>query len=276
MKEISSFLIENTIEFKQIMSNLPIPIIKDWINSYKTSGTKQNFEDWQYDNAWMMVDSSYTKIKNYSVFVLDHNSNLSIFSNQETIGYEVNSKFALDYFKPIFESVFFDDRGNINEKSLKDWAKSYNSLGRREFYMNLVEKIDMFDKDEFISILHGLFIQSLGVTIENYFDLTDNTPMSMEDAEFMVMGFIDCSDPNLALREKWKYLEQHGKYLNAEVYKRTLYYMLKDKSLSDQRRIIQMLSGMKNKKLRLGVIQEKLNSDNQHRFCSCWQKVTGV
>jgi len=276
MRDVSSFLIENTIDLKPLMSNIPVPIIKNWVVEYKKEKTKESFEDWVERRAWMLVDSSYSKVKNYTIFLLNTSDKLSIFSTLEKLGQEVNSEFVLNYFKPLFESIFLDGKGNYNEKNLKDWAKSYNSLGRREFYINLVEKRDSFEEPEFSQILLGLFIQSLGVTIENYFDLVNATPPSLEDAEYLILGFLDCSDPKLSIQEKWRYMEKNGRFLNSDVFKRALYQMLKDKNLIDQRRIVQQLTGMKNKKLRLNVIQDKLSIPNQHLFCSAWQKIAGV
>ena len=275
MKGVTSFIIENSIDFKPIMSNLPVPLLKKLINKYKSEKTKSCFEDWIYDNTWMLVDSSYTKIKNYTIFLLDKTDQFSIFGNESEIGLEVNSEFVLNYFKPLFNNLFFKDDGSYNEKNLEEWTKSYNCLGRREFYKNLVEKRIDLDEPEFSQILLSLFIQSLGVTIQNYFELTDTAPPSLEDAEYMVAGFLDCSDPNISLSCKWKYLEQHGRFLNAEIYKRTLYQMLRT-NLSEQRRTIQLLCSVKNKKLKLSNIQEKLSKENQHLFCSCWQRVTGI
>lgn len=275
MKDIGNFLIENTVDFGTIMKTIPVPILKSWVKGYKESGTTEDFEKWVDENAWMIVDSSYTKVKNYSVFLQDREDTLSLFGSRNKIGEEVNSKFILEYFKPLFNSIFFDEHGNYNEKNLNDWVKNYCGYKKKEFIGNLVEKRDSLDEPEFSEILLCLFIQSLGVTVENYFDLSGLEPPTLEDAEYTILGFVDCSDPNLGLREKWQYLESHGKYLNAEIYKKTLYQMLRSKDL-DQRRIVSMLFGMKSKKLRLNVIRDQLSKKDQHLFCSCWQKVTGV
>lgn len=277
MRELSNFLIENTVEFKPLMSNVPVPLIKKWVKEYKESGTKKEFEDWVDEHAWMLVDAEYSKVKNYSIFLLDPKDSSSIFGTQEQIGEEINSEFVVNYFDPIFKSIFLFPDGKYNEKALKEWAKSYNSLWRRrEFYANLIANREKFEEPEFTTMFRILFIQSLGVEILNYFDLTDTMPMSLEDAEFMILGFVDCSDPKINLSEKWKYLEKHGKFLNAEIYKRALNQMMRTGIYSDQRRVVTQLCSMKNKKLKLSVIQEKLCKENLHLFCSCWQKVAGV
>ena len=199
MKELSNFLIENTVEFKPLMSNVPVPLIKKWVKEYKESGTKKEFEDWVDEHAWMLVDAGYTKIKNYSIFLLDPKDSSSIFGTQEQIGEEINSEFVVNYFDPVFKSIFLFPDGKYNEKALKEWAKSYNSLWRRrEFYANLIENREKFEEPEFTTMFRILFIQSLGVEILNYFDLTDTMPMSLEDAEFMMKIIEKAKTPEVA------------------------------------------------------------------------------
>lgn len=259
-----------------LISSIPIPALKKWLKEYKEEKPKEPFESWVEDHAWMLVDTSYTKPKNYTVFLLDEKDRNSIFGSIEIIGEEVNSEFIQDYFRPLFDNLFLDEDGSYIEKNLEDWIKQYTTKSQRDVYKNLVDARENLDEPEFSQILLTLFISSLGVSVENYFDYVKFNPPTIEEAEFLIQDYLDCSDPGIELRDKWRYLEKNGRFLNSETIKRTLYQMLRSNIPGDQRRVIAQLSGMKGKKLKLSVIQDKLNTQNQHLFCSIWQKISGA
>lgn len=269
MDILEDYITERTVNFVDIMNDIPPQLIIRWLKGYREDNEYLGtFEEYTLDHSYMLVDSAYTKIKHYSVFMLDKMNPYDLVTTKTTLGPSENSKFILDYFKDIWENVFLDSRGKLDENRLKEWAKYYPRKHEIDSYTNLVENLNHLDLGEFKSMHLVLMIQNLGVTIENYFELTELEPISLEEAEEVENTFVDLSDKNISLEKKFEYIKKFKLLSCDTALRKVLYRMSTMKNLEQPRTIKKTIAGLVN----LGKIQ-KLSQGNQEIFCETWQKM---
>lgn len=270
MKEIEEFIIERFIEFEPLLKNIPNQFIKHLVTEYKKENPDLSFEEYTKNNSWMIVDSAYNKIKHYTIFNMNPESPLGIFGTED-IFYKIN-----DYFKDIFEKSF-KPFGKLDKLALLQWAKEYHRKDEKEYYVNLVNRLSLMEEPEASELFLGLFVSSLDLTVENYFDLCKKDPPSLEDAEYLINDYLDCSDKSLNIGLKWDFIQRNSRYLNERTIRRAIYRMMGYSSIDQkQRKALIQLSNMKAKKLKISEVKERLDIENQHLFCALWQSMNGL
>ena len=271
MKEIEDFIVERFIEFEPLLRNTPNHFIKQWVAGYEQDNPKISFEEYVKNNSWMIVDSAYNKIKHYTVLVLDPGNPIGVLGTED-LYYKINN-----YFKELFNKSF-KSQGQLDKSALLRWAKEYHRKSEKEYYENLVSRMELMEEPEVSELFLGLFVSSLDLTVENYFDLCKKEPPSLEDAKYLIDGYLDCSDKKISIDLKWEFVQRNSKYLNERTIRRTLYRMIGNNHITStqQRRALMQLSNMKAKKLKLSEIKTKLDLDNQHLFCALWQSMNGL
>ena len=269
LREVEDFIYNESFDFGDIMSGMPIKQLKGWIEGYKKTDKKKTFEEYVEENSWMVCDTSYTMACNYSVYYVDQNRRY--FMNKNKLDY----KFVRKLFEPIFLKQFVVEREGGKKAylttHLKQWIRTY--IGHNvEFFDAIVDNIKYYEEPDCYETLLAMFINKMG-SPRNYFKIAGMAIPSLDDAEVLVASYIDCSDPRIPLGQKWGYISQSNG-LRSYMIRRILYEMLvgMDKGAGKN---IRELVRMKDKKLKIDTIKSRLTPPEQLRFCITWQQITG-
>ena len=269
MKELYNFLNGKTVKLGELQE-VPTVVLRKWVNDYQELSEEEkqetSFQDYIEDNSWVMINIGFKKFRDCEIFMLDKNDPTHLFDKEEVISHE----FVKDYFRQFFNDVFIE-KDSLNVKKLKEWIKSSVGRFKEDAYLGLVERAENLDMTEVKEILLSLMVQSLDITTENYFDMMDKPIPSMDEAEFLIANFVDCTDPNVPIEDKWNYLRIYGN-VDCKTIRRVLYKM--SSFVNSERRTIVRMTSMKDKKINLGMLLQ-LNQENQHIFCRTWQIMTG-
>lgn len=270
LREIENYIYEESFDFGDIMTGLPIKQLKEWLNSYKNLKDKPNFEEYIMEKAWMVCDNSYKDPSNYSVYYLDQNKRY--FADKTTLDYNYIRKM----FEPLFVKQFMIEQPDgtklylINQ--LKHWARTYVGY-YFEYYNAFFDRIRMYEEPDFYEQVLAMFINGMcGVC--NYFIESGTKPPTLEDAETLVASYIDCSNVRIPLGQKWGYIAQSSNGLRSYMIRRILYEMMLETDKKSDKNIRELVR-LKDKKLKLDLLKSRLSPEEQLKFCITWQKITG-
>lgn len=269
MKEVLEFIRKKTITLKDF-PGITTKMLKGWVEDYKKlDNPEESFMDYIEDHAWVIADSGYAKIKNYDLFYLDEN-NQKLFGTQDEVTHDKRK----DYFRPLFNSIFKNqETGELNLKKLSEWVKETVIKYKKEAYQGLIDRSILLEEPEISEILLSLFVDSLDITAENYYYLTDESIPTLDEAEFLIDGFIDFTDPNIELFEKWNYIRVYGN-ITPDTVRKVLSRLSSYTNLKQRREIQKLISG-KNRNLNLPYLENQLAPETREMFCNIWQELTG-